>query len=47
MKILKTVEPAKSNLTREEQLALKKIRNDESLVALKADKGNAVVIMDA
>lgn len=47
VRILKTSEGVKSNLTRVEieRLAFDNIRKDECLTIIKADKGNAVVIM--
>lgn len=41
--LLKTVETVKPNLTCKEHIALKTLRNNESLTLLKADKGNAAV----
>ncbi|PFX25073.1 ATP-dependent DNA helicase PIF1 [Stylophora pistillata] len=35
-----------SNLTRDEQRALKRLRNDENIVILPADKGRVTVVMD-
>ncbi|CAH2109268.1 unnamed protein product [Euphydryas editha] len=36
----------KSNVTSEERLALRKIRNNKDVIVLKADEGNATVILD-
>ena len=44
--ILRTAKPPKSNLTKEEHLALKNLRNNEDIIIVKADKGGATVIMD-
>lgn len=46
VRLLRTAEPIKPNLTREERAALNKLKNDENLVALKGDKDNTVVVMD-
>lgn len=40
------IKKTKSNLSREEIVALKKLRNDNNIKILPADKGNATVIMD-
>ena len=34
------------NVTRDEERALRELRSDESIVILKADKGNAAVILN-
>ena len=44
--ILKSVKPAKSNITPEERKALKEIQKNEDLMLLPADKGRAVVLLD-
>ncbi|XP_071792712.1 uncharacterized protein [Asterias amurensis] len=44
--VLQKAKPAKSNLSKVEQAALREIRRDESIHILPADKGNATVIMD-
>ena len=46
-KILKSSKPPQRNITHEEEEALKELKKDESIVILKADKGNATVIMNA
>ena len=45
--ILKTASPPLNrNVTREEEEALKEFKNNEKIVILKADKGNATVVMN-
>ena len=45
--ILKTASPPLNrNVTREEEEALKELKNNEKIVILKADKGNATVVMN-
>ncbi|XP_038066508.1 uncharacterized protein LOC119736566 [Patiria miniata] len=44
--VLKHSKPPKSNITRLEHQAINSLRNDSSIHILKADKGNATVIMD-
>ena len=44
--VLNNVKPPKSNITRLEYQALNCLRNDASIHILKADKGNATVVMD-
>ena len=44
--ILRTGKPPKSNVTKEEHLALKNIRSNEDIVIVKVDKGGATVVMD-
>ena len=45
--ILKTASPPPNrNVTREEEEALKELKNNEKIVILKADKGNATVVMN-
>lgn len=44
--LLKTVKPPKSNLSGKERTTLRAWQQDDSLVILKADKGNEVVIWD-
>ncbi|XP_038072068.1 uncharacterized protein LOC119740735 [Patiria miniata] len=43
--VLKHSKPPKSNITRLEHQAINSLRNDSSIHILKADKGNAKVIM--
>ena len=38
--------PPNRNVTREEEEALKELKNNEKIVILKADKGNATVVMN-
>ena len=45
--ILKSAKPPQRNITHEEEEALKDLKKDESIVILKADKGNATIIMNA
>ena len=45
--ILKSSKPPQRNITHEEEEALKELKKDESIVILKADKGNATIIMNA
>ena len=45
--ILKSAQPPQRNITHEEEEALKELKKDESIVILKADKGNATIIMNA
>lgn len=46
-KALKSYRPPKANVTRKEREALKQLKNDESIVILKADKGNCTVVLDS
>ncbi|KAF2878754.1 hypothetical protein ILUMI_27414 [Ignelater luminosus] len=43
--VLRTVRPPKKNLTRKEQ-AVKSLRQNESIILLPADKGNAIIEID-
>ncbi|XP_046406345.1 uncharacterized protein LOC124171246 [Ischnura elegans] len=43
--ILRTAKPPKQNLSAAEREALSKLKSDESLIILRADKGNATVLM--
>ena len=45
-KILRHVKPPKPNLSKLEFLALKNIKSNPDIVILKADKGNATVILN-
>lgn len=45
VRLLKTIEPAKPNITWQERITLKEILNDDDMVILKADKFNASVII--
>ncbi|XP_047989338.1 uncharacterized protein LOC125228720 [Leguminivora glycinivorella] len=45
--ILRKATLPKSNVTTEERLALKNLRANENILVLKADKGNATVVMDS
>ena len=38
--------PSQSNLDREQRLALSKLKKNDSIIILPADKGNATVVMD-
>ena len=42
---MKTARPPKRNIDKEEQQALKELKEDKDIVILKADKGNCTVIM--
>jgi predicted GIY-YIG superfamily endonuclease len=44
--ILRNAKPPKSNISKEERLAIKNLRNNTNLIILKADKGGATVIMN-
>ena len=44
--LLRKAKPPKSNITREESKALRKLREDKERMVLTADKGVAMVIMD-
>jgi hypothetical protein len=44
--ILRRSKPPKSNITKEERDALKKLKEKDDIVVLKSDKGNNTVIMD-
>ena len=44
--VLKIARPPKRNIDKEEEQALKELREDKHIVILKADKGNCTVIMD-
>ena len=46
VRILKDVKPPKSNITREESVALRDLRSDDSILVLPADKGRATVILN-
>ena len=43
---LRKHKPAKPNISRQEQSAIKSLRQDKTIHVLRADKGNATVIMD-
>lgn len=45
VRLLKTAEPTKPNLTHIERQALLGLRRDENLLVLKSDKGNVAVIL--
>ena len=45
--VLKSAKPPQRNITQEEEEALKKLKQDENIVILKADKGNSTVVMNA
>lgn len=45
-RVLTAAKLPKPNLTRSQQMALRQLRNDKSIVILRADKGNATVIAD-
>ena len=45
--VLKSAKPPQRNITQEEEEALKKLKQDYSIVILKADKGNSTVVMNA
>ena len=38
--------PPKSNITKEEELALKNLRSNEDIVILKVDKGGSTVVLN-
>ena len=46
-KILKSAKPPKSNLTKDEEIALQQLKSDTTIKILKADKGNSTVVMDS
>ena len=46
-KALKSYRPPKSNVTRKERESLKQLKNDDSIIILKADKGNCTVVLDS
>jgi len=45
-KCLQNAKKPKSNLGKEQSEALRKLREDDSIVILPADKGNALVVMN-
>ena len=45
-RVLTSAKPPKPNLTYSQRAALRDLRNDNSIVILPADKGNATVVMD-
>ena len=45
--ILKSAKPPKSNLTKDEEIALQQLKSDTTIKILKADKGNSTVVMDS
>ena len=45
--ILQQAEPPKPNITKEQQDALKSLKQDKSIMVLPADKGRASVVLDA
>ena len=45
-KCLQNAKKPKSNLSKEQREALRKLREDDSIVILPADKGNALVVMN-
>ena len=44
--ILKKAQPPKKNISKQEIVALKELKENSSLFILKADKGNSTVILD-
>ena len=44
--VLKKIQPPKSNITKEEQKALKELKKDTNRVILTADKGTCLAVMD-
>ena len=44
--VLKRIQPCKSNITKEEQKALKELKKDTNRVILTADKGTCLLVMD-
>ena len=44
--VIKKMQPPGPNITREEQKALKELRNNNTRVVLTADKGVCLVVMD-
>ena len=46
MGILQHAKPPKSNLSKEERMALKSLMDNKDIIILPADKGKSVVIMD-
>ena len=46
VKVIKNARPPTSNVSREERQALKDLKQDDSIIAISADKGRAVVVMD-
>jgi hypothetical protein len=40
------VKPPKRNISKEERVALKNLRNNENLVILRVDKGGAIVLLN-
>ena len=44
--ILKSAKQSQRNITHEEEEAFKKLKEDKNIVILKADKGNATVVMN-
>ena len=45
-RVLKTARPPRRNIDKEEEQALKELKEDKDIVILKADKGNCTVIMN-
>ena len=45
--ILKSAKPPKSNLTKDEEIALQQLKLDNTIKILKADKENSAVVMDS
>ena len=45
--ILKYARPTQKNITKEEEEAPKKLKNNENIVIFKFDKGNATVVINA
>lgn len=45
-RILRNARPPPSNISKEEAIALKNIKNNKNIIILKADKGNATVIVN-
>ena len=44
---LRSAKPPKSNLSKEEKMALQQLKSDTTIKILKADKGNLTVVMDS
>ena len=45
--VQKSTKPSQRNITYEEEVALRELKQDESIVIFKVDKGNATVVINA
>ncbi|GLV46112.1 hypothetical protein CBL_07179 [Carabus blaptoides fortunei] len=46
-RVLRRAKPPKNNISKEEYTALKKLRDNQNIIVLPADKGNATVVVNS